>query len=330
MKSIKSIVAISFVLILSACGSLVTGSIFKPITIELVSSADPVDRYDNLTHGLNLAVVSKVSNSIVDNSELDSKARKMVELIEMNIDPTVKMFVESSMSSYIKRMGIKLNNDNISDYKLRVNVTEFKVVHGSSSDRATVVLEYVLSDSDNDKIFSKTARGTYTLTNKDNEKSPIKKIYNSSGLIVDAIDKAYALALEDMDWQEIADALTTHKNARQENNRQVTGNGDTALEHTVIRWFIDSTPKGADVSWRVVSSTPDVKNTNSTYVGTTPYETTESFDIRGLTYENAGNLQLEVTCEKAGYLTQKRRFNLRQAIDQREISAKFNLVKDDE
>ena len=59
------------------------------------------------------------------------------------------------------------------------------------------------------------------------------------------------------------------------------------MEHTIIRWFIDSSPKGADVNWRVVSSTPDVKNTNQNYLGTTPYESTESFDIKGLTFNNS-------------------------------------------
>ncbi|MDE5998545.1 MAG: hypothetical protein K2H04_00475, partial [Bacteroidaceae bacterium] len=105
--------------------------------------------------------------------------------------------------------------------------------------------------------------------------------------------------------------------------------GDTALEHTVIRWYITSAPQGADVSWRVVSSTPDVSNTNSCFVGSTPYETTESFDIKGMTYNNSGNIQIEVSCEKPGYITQRKRFNLRQAIDQKEISAKFNLIKDE-
>lgn len=314
MKRIKLIFALSSALILSGCFSVPKFASLKPTTIELISSAIPTDRYDNVTRGLNLGVVSNVSNSIVDNSELDSKLRKMYEKAEITVEPNVKTFVETSMSSYIKRMGIKVNNDQYTDYKLRVTVTEFKLVRGTTSGRATVVLEYTLSNNDNERIFSKTARGNFS----------------SSGQIVDAMDKAYGRALENMDWQEIADALTTHKNAQQENQRQVTGNGDTALEHTVIRWFIDSSPKGADVSWRVVSSTPDVKNTNSTYVGTTPYETTESFDIKGLTYETAGNVQIEVTCEKSGYLTQKRRFNLRQAIDQKEISAKFNLVKDDE
>ena len=143
------------------------------------------------------------------------------------------------------------------------------------------------------------------------------------------MNEAYANALEDVDWDRIAFFLTKSSTAALEGNKQVSGDGDTALESTVIRWFIDSSPKGADVSIRVVSSTPEVKNTNSNYVGSTPYETTETFDIKGLTFNNSGNVQIEVSCEKAGYVTQRRRFNLRQAIDQKEISAKFNLVKEE-
>ncbi len=112
--------------------------------------------------------------------------------------------------------------------------------------------------------------------------------------------------------------------------KQVEGDGETALESTIIRWYIVSSPAGADVQWRVVSSTPDVKNTNQSFLGSTPYESTESFDVRGLSYENSGNVQIEISCEKVGYITQRRRFNIRQAIDQKEISTKFNLVKEDE
>lgn len=67
---------------------------------------------------------------------------------------------------------------------------------------------------------------------------------------------------------------------------------------------------------------------HSNYVGSTPYESTESFDIKGLTYNNSDNVQIEVTCERPDYLPQKKRFNLRQVIDQKEISAQFNLVKE--
>lgn len=116
-----------------------------------------------------------------------------------------------------------------------------------------------------------------------------------------------------------------------ENNkpRYYESSGNTALGTTVIRWFIESTPRGADVYTRIVSSTPEVKNTNSNFIGSTPYESTETFDVSGLTYNNSGNVQIEVSCEKAGYVTQRRRFNLRQAIDQKEISTKFNLIKED-
>ena len=142
--------------------------------------------------------------------------------------------------------------------------------------------------------------------------------------------EAYTRAMEDIDWPRIAYFLKKSDRAADEKNKKVTGAGNTALESTVINWYIESSPNGADVNWRVVSSTPDVKNTNSKYLGSTPYEATETFDIIGLTYNNSGNVQIEVTCEKNGYVTQKKRFNLRSVIDQKEVSTKFNLVKEDE
>ena len=113
---------------------------------------------------------------------------------------------------------------------------------------------------------------------------------------------------------------------------QLTERNDSLLFQAGTVYFfmlVQTDKKGADVSIRIVSSTPEVKNTNSNFVGSTPYETTETFDIKGLTYNNSGNVQIEVSCEKAGYVTQRRRFNLRQAIDQKEISTKFNLVKEE-
>ena len=123
-------------------------------------------------------------------------------------------------------------------------------------------------------------------------------------------------------------ATKSKKNLFSNINLKVKGDGSTKLENTVIRWYIESTPRGADVFTRVISSTDDVKNSNQNYVGSTPYETTEAFDIKGLSLKNAGDVQIEVTCEKAGYITQKKRFNILQAIDQKEISTKFNLVKE--
>ena len=107
--------------------------------------------------------------------------------------------------------------------------------------------------------------------------------------------------------------------------------GRTALERTIIRWYIDSDPPGARIFWRVISSVPDeVKNTNETYLMTTPYEETRSFNILGLTYENSRDVQIEIKVVKNGYEPQVKRFNVRQAIDQQEISSFFMLVKKDE
>lgn len=105
--------------------------------------------------------------------------------------------------------------------------------------------------------------------------------------------------------------------------------GATALERTIIRWNFDSDPRGARVFWRVVSNIPEiVKNTNETYLGTTPYEDTRSFNILGLTYENSRDVQIEVKVVRQGYVDQMKRYNVRQAIDQQEISSFFELVKD--
>lgn len=143
------------------------------------------------------------------------------------------------------------------------------------------------------------------------------------------MNKAYKNALEDIDWDRIAYFLHRSESATAEKDKAVSGNGNTALEHTVLAWEVTSRPAGADVYWRVISSTPNVKNTIKNYKGTTPYESTETFDIKGLTYNNSGDVQIEITCEKTGYLPQKKVFNLRSAIDQKSINAHFSLVRDE-
>ena len=129
------------------------------------------------------------------------------------------------------------------------------------------------------------------------------------------------------------DADTKDKTVpRGEMRKQVSRDnaGKTALEGTIIRWNFESAPQGARVFWRVVSSVPDeVKNTNETYIGTTPYEDTRSFNIIGLSYENSRDVQIEIKVRRKGYLDQTKRFNVRQAIDQQEISSFFDLVKEE-
>ena len=103
--------------------------------------------------------------------------------------------------------------------------------------------------------------------------------------------------------------------------------GGTAMEQAIIRWFFDSDRRGARIYWRVISSVPaEVKNTNETYLTTTPLEETRSFNIQGLTYDNARDVTVEIKVSKRGYEDQVKRFNVRQALDQQEISGFFELV----
>lgn len=103
--------------------------------------------------------------------------------------------------------------------------------------------------------------------------------------------------------------------------------GNTDMERSIIRWYFDSDPRGARIFYRVISNNPaEVKNTNEAYLTTTPYEETKGFSIPGLTYENSRNVTIEIKVSKKGYADQVKRYNVRQALDQQEISGFFELV----
>lgn len=109
----------------------------------------------------------------------------------------------------------------------------------------------------------------------------------------------------------------------------VEGYGTTMLEQTIIRWDVQSRPQGADIFWRVVSKTPEVKSTNNRYLTTTPYESTKTLDIKGLTYQTSGDVRIILRCEKDGYYPQEKEYDVRMVLDQEEISAFFRLVKEE-
>ncbi len=327
----KILILLAVVGMLVACGTSKVIHLF-PQTITLKFNAKPTaNLYRNLDYGIRLNISDKRNSiQIIDKLDFPGKELKTHGTTSWSLKPDVEAFVSESMSSYMKILGFDLNADFKTDYQLQVDVKQFHVdvlgtvVSGRvfsdhfSDHLATIGLDIQLLDADRNIVYpltsvtgKATAQGVHLIN-----VNTISKILN----------EAFVDALEKINWDRIAYFLTRAKTPSAEKNKQVQGDGDTALEHSVIRWFVDSAPKGADVYWRVVSSTPDVKNTNQSYLGTTPYESTESFDIRGLTYNNSGNVQIEISCEKAGYSTQKKRFNLRQAIDQKEISTKFNLV----
>lgn len=124
------------------------------------------------------------------------------------------------------------------------------------------------------------------------------------------------------------DPTVSNNQASQRVDRQ--HGGATDMEASIIRWFFDSDPRGSRIMYRVISSVPnEVKNTNETYLTTTPYEETKGFNIPGLTYQNSRNVTIEVKISKRGYEDQVKRYNVRQVLDQQEISGFFELVPKD-
>ena len=316
----KNIVLLIFsALLLGGCS---VQKLYEPLSYTLslkLEQLPPSNQYINLDYGIRLNVTDKRANQTVL-GQFD--ARPGARGLNLSTYPEIMPFVSESMRQYMQTLGFRLDMDINTDYMLQVDVTQFQVSLLSGMGWVgTVCLDVQVFDADNKQVYPRTAvtgRGTSKGMNLLNQDKALDQVLND----------AYANALANIDWNRVAYFLKRADLPSEEKNKQVTGSGDTALEHTIIRWYVDSAPKGADVYWRVVSSTPDVKNTNQLYLGSTPYESTESFDVKGLTFNNSGDVQIEISCEKPGYITQKRRFNLRQAIEQKEISTKFNLVEE--
>ena len=304
--------------ILFSCGVFKSAPVVAPkiINLALVSNAQP-NKFVNLDYGIRLNVNDARANTRVL-KQYDTSA---TSLPQVRVSPDIHSFVSESSRRYMRTLGFNLDADIATDYMMTLTIHEYNVSYLTGVGWAAVV-ELGVEVYDNNRQLVYPNVMAVGRANRQGYSSDFSAA-------TEVINRAYASALEDIDWDRIAFFLKKASSPKLEANKQVTGEGNTALESTVIRWYIDSSPKGADVSIRVVSSTSEVHNTNQNYVGTTPYETTETFDIKGLTYNNSGNVQIEVTCEKAGYITQKKRFNLRQAIDQKEISTKFSLLKEE-
>jgi len=318
MKRVSLIIGAAMLLTMVSCASMK-----KPVNagsrmINLALTEEPhADKYVDLDYGIRLNVRDARANSRV----LQKYDASAILLPQVRTNPEIVPFVSESVRRYMRTMGFNLDADVSTDYMLTLSIREFNLSFLSGVGwSGAVQLNVEVYDQNRKLVYpSVVAVGRASAGGSGSDFLTATQ----------ALNAAYANALKDIDWDRIAFFLKRAASPSLEKNKQVSGAGNTALESTVIRWYIDSSPKGADVSTRVVSSTSEVKNTNQNYVGSTPYETTETFDIKGLTFNNSGDVQIEVTCEKAGYVTQKRRFNLRQAIEQKEISTKFNLVKEE-
>ena len=224
--------------------------------------------------------------------------------------PSKETFVRESLKRNMRVMGFNVDNNSETDYKLSVIIESFNLFD-SRVPNTGIIFNINLYDSNDNILFSTAVYEKLT--------------YATS----DSFNKHCAKAIESIDWDGIAAFMHKTTPVSQSKTTKVQGTGKTTLENTIINWEVTSRPAGADLYWRIISSTPDVKNTNKNYKATTPYESTESFDIRGLTYQNSGDVQIELTCEKPGYLPQKKVFNVRMCLDQKSINAHFTLVKDE-
>lgn len=160
--------------------------------------------------------------------------------------------------------------------------------------------------------------------------------YEYKDIILRPYDDRNTFVFEDK-AQQLYDELTGEKStnttvvdaSQDKPAENVQSYNDTSLAEMIVRWDVQSRPQGADVFWRVVSKTPEVKSTNNNYLMATPYEATKALDIKGLTAQNASNVRIILRCEKDGYMPQEKEFNVRMVMDQEEISAFFKLVKEE-
>lgn len=288
----------------------------KVVNLDLVATPNP-NAYVNLDYGIRINVKDNRTSSAI----LSKHDNYITSKPSVSVNPDVKSFVNESMRNHMRTMGFRLDSDISSDYMMAASSKTFNINWLDGIGWSGVVsMDVSVFNHDNRQVYP-----TVTVTGR----FSVQGSGNNYAIASQAMNRAYANALADIDWDRIAYLLHRSKSAENEKDKAVHGDGNSALEHTVLSWEVTSRPAGADVYWRVISSTPDVKNTNKNYKATTPYESTETFDIKGLTYNNSGDVQIEITCEKPGYLPQRKVFNLRSAIDQKSINAHFTLVKDE-
>lgn len=321
MKKILTIATLLVALtVLSSCGSSRSVAPALPSGIfNLTITENPIpDKYANMDYGIRLNVAdSRAKMALVHVYDAST-----ISVPQFSANPSVGSFVSESMRRYMRTMGFNLDADPSTDYWMEVSLTEFHVDYLSGIGwNATVMMSIKVLDHNRTLVYPTVeVAGRYNMSGSAYSKEIANQVLN----------QAYTEALKDIDWDRIAFFLHRAGSPKQEPNKQVTGEGNTALEHLTIHWDVNSRPQGADIFWRVISSTPEVKNQNYKYLQTTPYETTEVFDIKGLTYNNAGNVQIEIKCEKTGYYTQSKKFNVSSIIEEKEISAFFRLVAEEE
>lgn len=316
-KTIKYILATA--ILAASCSSVKKAEIPNPVNqINLGLTENPqADKYVKLEYGIRL----NVQDSRADKRIIQVFDAAATRIPVVNVYPEVSAFIPESMRRYMRTMGFNLDADAATDYMMQVNTKEFHTDWLSGIGwNGTVVLEIKVYDHNRTLVYPTT------------EVVGRASVYGNAksiNLAQEAINKAYSNALADIDWDRIAFFLHRAKDPKLEANKQVAGEGNTALEHLVVHWNVESRPQGADVEWRVISKTPDVKNQSYKYLQTTPYEGTETLDIKGLTYNNSGLVQIEIRVSKKGYYPQTKKYDVQSIIDDPDISGIYRLVKEE-
>ncbi|MBQ0015567.1 MAG: hypothetical protein KBT04_01100 [Bacteroidales bacterium] len=285
--------------------------------LALVGEPQP-DKYANMDYGIRLNVQDARANQRI----IQIYDASAISIPPAQTNPSITSFVPESMRRYMRTMGFNLDADVATDYLMQVDVKEFHVDYLSGTGWCgTVILNLKVYDHNRTLVYP-----SVEVSGRANVSGPS----NSDQAANMAINRAYSNALADIDWDRIAFFLHRADSPKQEANKQVQGDGNTALEHLVVHWNVNSRPQGADVEWRVISKTPDVKNQNYKYLETTPYEGSETLDIKGLTFNNSGLVQIEIKVSKKGFYSQTRKYDVRSLIDDNDVSYMFKLVPEEE
>lgn len=236
-----------------------------------------------------------------------------------------KVTVDSSEPVYAP---ITLNVDDETYHNVRFPM-EVKVKRGfAPSEIEATASGYTTGTATIDKTFNAVSLGNIVLGG-----IPGYAVDLVTGAVTKPEKNEYVLYMKEGNYveQRVENPAPTYAVAREQEVVTRETQGSTSLEKTVIRWYFESEPQGARIFWRVISSIPDqVRNTNELWLGNTPFEETRSFNIQGLTYENSNDVQIEIKVRRSGYMDQTKRFNVRQALDQQEISSFFDMVKAEE
>lgn len=304
---------------ITACGSKKAAVQPQIRTYNLALIQQPqADKYANLEYGIRLNVQDVRANKRIIHI-FDASA---TSIPAAQTNPSIASFVPESVRRYMRTMGFNLDADVATDYLMQLDIKEFHVDYLSGIGwNGTVIMDLKVFDHNRTLVYPSVEVAGRASVNGGSMSDEAANL---------ALNKAYANALADVDWDRIAYFLHRASSPKQEANKKVEGEGNTALEHLVVHWNVNSRPQGADVFWRVISQTPEVKNQNYKYLETTPYEGSETINIKGLTYNNAGNVQIEIKVEKKGYYSQTKKLDILSLIDDNDVSYMFKLVPEDE